>query len=545
MKKNSLTASVIAGIVGVAGIGSIADAVNLNPDGLGQVLIYPYYTVQSGNQTLLSIVNTANVAKGVKVRFLEGRNSREVLDFHLYLSEYDVWTATVFAIPEGFEGHPAAGVLTRDRSCTVPTIFGNPGQPTINGTTYIPFVNFAFAGLDHPASAAGTLSSLERTREGYVEVIEMVNLTGAAATAARHGGNGIPANCGALNARWDGGIWANDGGVADTVRPNGQGALFGNAMIVNAAAGTIAGYAADAIEGFSYERLHFPPGDAEPDLSFVNDPNPLSDPSLPATNSQATAYVFEFGRLISATYNTAAPGGFGKIDALSALYASPVVMNEYYLGSSDLVQTDSEWVVTFPTKRYYVDGSPYVNRFNQIVPAFNADAPVAPFGQAFGANGSCAPIRVNVWDREERTPGGSLNFSPPRPGIQNALCWEAQVITFGQGSNITSGDPSEILGSTYFNNIAPPYDAGWARITFGTNIGGIASVPAMRPSAASILDPDITPNKVFRGLPVTGFFVTRFDNGVSGADVLANYSALFRHRTERDCVIQGTDSVCS
>ncbi|MGA9335964.1 MAG: hypothetical protein WBV39_16915, partial [Rudaea sp.] len=58
MNRNSLTTAVIAGIAGVAGIASMANAVNLNPDGLGQVLLYPYYTVNSGQNTLLSVVNT-------------------------------------------------------------------------------------------------------------------------------------------------------------------------------------------------------------------------------------------------------------------------------------------------------------------------------------------------------------------------------------------------------------------------------------------------------------------------------------------------------
>ena len=102
MKKNSLTTAVVAGIAGVAGLASVSNAVNLNPDGLGQVLIYPYYTVNAGNSTLLSVVNTTDEVKAVKVRFLEALNSREVLDFNLYLSPFDVWTGAVI---------PASGVI--------------------------------------------------------------------------------------------------------------------------------------------------------------------------------------------------------------------------------------------------------------------------------------------------------------------------------------------------------------------------------------------------------------------------------------------------
>ena len=62
MNRKNLTAAVLAGLAGIAGIAGTAQAVNLNPDGLGQVLIYPYYTTNGGNQTILSVVNTTDAA---------------------------------------------------------------------------------------------------------------------------------------------------------------------------------------------------------------------------------------------------------------------------------------------------------------------------------------------------------------------------------------------------------------------------------------------------------------------------------------------------
>ena len=114
MNRKNLTAAVLAGLAGVAGIAGTAQAVNMNPDGLGQVLIYPYYTSNDGNQTLLSVVNTTAEAKAVKVRFLEGFNSREVLDFNLYMSREDVWVAAI----ADDEGTPT--LYIPDTSCTVP-----------------------------------------------------------------------------------------------------------------------------------------------------------------------------------------------------------------------------------------------------------------------------------------------------------------------------------------------------------------------------------------------------------------------------------------
>src|SRR5437667_3246599 len=121
------------------GVTGAAQAVTLNADGLGQVLIYPYYTVreQSAGATfnsLLSVVNSTASAKAVKVRFLEGKFSREVLDFNLYLSPKDVWVAGIE--PAGIAPGSGAGIYTNDKSCTTPTVSSDPSNPS-------PFVNFA------------------------------------------------------------------------------------------------------------------------------------------------------------------------------------------------------------------------------------------------------------------------------------------------------------------------------------------------------------------------------------------------------------------
>ena len=56
-------------------------AVQLSTDGTGEVLIYPYYTVNNDLNTLYSVVNTTTDPKALAIRFLEGGNGQEVLLF--------------------------------------------------------------------------------------------------------------------------------------------------------------------------------------------------------------------------------------------------------------------------------------------------------------------------------------------------------------------------------------------------------------------------------------------------------------------------------
>ena len=94
---------------------SSAQAVHISPNGTGQVLIFPYYTVRNGFATLLSVTNTQNNTKAVKVRFLEGMNGREVSNFNLFLAPNDTWTGAVVETPSG------ARIITNDNSCVTPS----------------------------------------------------------------------------------------------------------------------------------------------------------------------------------------------------------------------------------------------------------------------------------------------------------------------------------------------------------------------------------------------------------------------------------------
>jgi len=505
MKRNNLTTAVIAGIAGVAGIANMAGAVNLNPDGLGQVLIYPYFTVNANNQTLISVVNTQNAGKAVKVRFLEGYDSREVLDFNLYLSPYDVWVAAVFDTA-GFngaltDGSAPGGLLTPDNSCTDPGIKKPTYAPLMtlpDGRFYVSFTNAAYSGIGSTSGAPltdGGPTDLKRTRTGHIELIEMATVTGDTLAAITHDNTGVPADCNAVI-----GLPANS---TDLHAPSGG--LFGSGSIVNAAQGTLYGYNADAIDGFYTVRtgnIFFTPGVISPDLTNGDNSDIVPGASV--------SYVFNNGKLITSTYVG------DSIDAVSSVFTADHIYNEFEINPTT-GSVASEWVVTFPTKRYYVDPATHLNA-------------TKPFTKVFGKTFACEPIGITKFNREEGTNHSVGGFSPPQPGQAGpVLCYEAQVITFGPGA--AAGTASPIFGSPLTANIDPSAvgNAGWVNLDF-TTIPGHAMLAS-------------TENNVFHGLPVTGFLAKDFTNKNVTPGVLGNYAGLYRHRISRACTnVNGTCS---
>ncbi len=160
--KRSKLCKAIAMAAGLSGLGmglyaSTASAVNLSPTGLGDVLIFPYYTVRDGFQTTLTFVNTSADFLAVKFRFMEGYNSRDVLDFNVVMSPYDVYTGVV-------EANGAGGARFRipslETTCTAPYLAPN-GSFDLSPIAYT------------GANADGGPTNVDRVNEGYVLAIVM------------------------------------------------------------------------------------------------------------------------------------------------------------------------------------------------------------------------------------------------------------------------------------------------------------------------------------------------------------------------------------
>uniref|UniRef100_A0A7S3H3V9 Uncharacterized protein n=1 Tax=Spumella elongata TaxID=89044 RepID=A0A7S3H3V9_9STRA len=79
-----------------------ATALTTQPGGVGHALLVPYFNAQNGNMTVLHVTNTDQTnGKAVKVRFRGAANSDDILDFQVFLSPGDVWTAAVTAGADG------------------------------------------------------------------------------------------------------------------------------------------------------------------------------------------------------------------------------------------------------------------------------------------------------------------------------------------------------------------------------------------------------------------------------------------------------------
>jgi len=496
----------LAAAVAMSCAAGFAQAVSVNNEGLGEVLLFPYYSAASGNDTLINIVNTTDYVKAVKVRFVEGMNSKEVLDFNLYLSPQDHWSGVVTSTSDG------AKIVTGDTSCTVPAIPAG-GQPFTNALYLKDSVN-----------------DLARTREGYVEVIEMgvVYDWDESDTTPEPGDqlasdathiNGVPRDCSALTAAWSAnGVWLDDPTFSMS---SNMGGLYGYGVLINVNEGTDGSYDAIALQAFedpiSKKPLHAAPGDSSP---------ALGDAIAEATVIDNVSGVVTVVETFTAT----------GLDAVSAVLMHDTISNDYVLEPTILAGTD--WVITMPTKHDYVNRGRFLTGTKDLVPAWQ------PFTDAWDetVSKSCEQIGITYYDREEagQTPSG-VDFSPRPPEGKFSLCAEANVLTFNN-SDVLGAKAS---GGNLSTNLDVIFDNGWMRIDLDASGSGLED---LRDTVDE--DGDDVLNQAtrviegfgagFEGLPVIGFAIQKYVNGtltVGGTSVLSNYAGIVTHKTTRDITI--------
>jgi hypothetical protein len=508
----SLRGALAASIALALGTMHDAAAVALSPNGTGQVLLFPYYTVQAGNQTLLSVVNNGQGTKAVRVRFNEARNGKSALQLNLYLPPGDSWTGALVAT----DADGPAQLVTFDASCTVP--------PVPRGEL-VAFRNYQFTGanLDHPESHAQQLSSPARTREGFIEMIDMGTLRSGAGPTQLADEAADPEGCAALADAWrpPNGAWFVDGD-SDIDLP--AGGLYGAAAIVDVGAGALLGYRADALVDFHTDAtspgaLHVGPDEARPSLA---------DAANGGGTARARVVADGLGS-IEEIY----PSGSSRPDAVSLVLMQDTLLNEF--NADPLLASVTEWVVTFPTKRYYVDtadgasvGSPFTNAFRddgrarEIIQRDFHDRDARPRGIV---DGDCGIIGVPP-------PGFCEQFLA---GFDNAV----NVLAFGSGNAPAASpilgarfDATASLLSTRRGN-GEAVANGWASVRFANDqVGGREN---------SMVGP--TTGMTYPGLPAIGFAAIRFLNANVQPGVLATFGDAQRHRGTLEAFLIEVDSV--
>ena len=191
------------------------------------------------------------------------------------------------------------------------------------------------------------------------------------------------------------------------------------------------------------------------------------------------------------------------------------VMNEFILDT--VTNSGTDWVVTFPTKRFYVltGTGPAEKLFQRN---FN------------NAAGACDDVTLNIYDREEQTTSTPTTFSPPPPTFTNSICWEANVITFNN---------SNVFGSQNSANINTGFQHGWLNLGFAPPTAPATYHTLVNTTAtthiwgAGVGEATVGETKTYFGLPVVGFAAASYTNGVltvSGTEVLANYGSKFTQK---------------
>lgn len=505
MRKNVLALSIAAmigglGFAGVAsadviagtGVLSVTDATSLqvSQGGIGHSLIMPYFNAQNGNMTVLHVVNTDTMnGKAMKVRFRGALNSDDVLDFQVFMSPGDVWTAAVTAGSDG-----VAAITTADATCTLPALAKGVPQSFV---------------LDRLNPAMSAADKANNTREGYVEIFNMADIpvntaSGSLYTAIKHVNGVAPCTASVLNGTLTNYTTEEAASSAGFNTPTTG--LYGDWYIMNVAQTTTFSGGATAITAMNGANpgrgnfVHFPQNanaNANPMLASA-------DPLFRTDSRDAAGATVSSAKIAAANYDlpdlstpytavtldTSAP--LTQATNLTNAIKVTSITNQYANDASISAKTD--WVFSMPTRRYnvaanYAATSTTANDYrlfsNLATATWGDEMFTAGNTTALATNGA---ICVNAdaqtfYDREETTKTSGAVFSPGTVSATR-FCGETSVLSFADSGVSVLG------GSVARQNVSGVYTNGWASLSTsngnkGLPILGSAFIKLSNPSATA------------------------------------------------------------
>lgn len=493
--KNTLRAALQLAVL--LGFASTASAVSLSTERTGQVLVYPYYTVNAGQQSTLTLTNHTQATKAVKLMIREGVSGEAAFVLNVYLSSHDTWTGTLGQL----DGGPI--LISNDISCTVPSLDADTLPSLPDGRHYL--------------RPNGThLSSNAVPDEGYIVAIEMAELTGTSAVFAREHRNDdlepVPRDCGKLAAAWQsGGYWLGNPNT-DTSVP--AGGLSGTMTILNSSKGTVFRTDATALKHFRVAAMNTAGDATHPDLSDA-----LSD----AGTGVASAEIRLGDKIIQSDYPADR-----AIDAVTAVLMTqqltPSVDFRYYLGARTAL------VVSMPTKRFY---------------ATDTDHPIPPFGQDTllerSAQGTLCPlISIGGYDRDGYDmhvviPTNPFPHSQLDPDEIPKPCYATTVLALWPDRD-TSVLHSLLRTMTH-------YPKGVGFIDLYLNYYNPYCTNTVCKGHHNLMRPDLQ-DRQYYGLPVVGFSATGYINtNAGGAGIRRDFTFTSSYPNGRIRVCEQSDNV--
>lgn len=538
MKKSVLALSITAAVAGLGFAGgaqamvaiggaTAASDLFLNGDGVGHILMVPYFTAQADNSTLINLVNTDTInGKAVKVRFRGAGNSDDIYDFQVFMSPGDVWSA---AISKGADGR--AKFTTTDATCS------KPSASVLNSTSFVT------ARLDPTLTTDGKANA---TREGYVEIFNMADIPkrDLASLEIAHpyqpattNQAGPDVDADSVNdlyqaikhvasvAPCSGAAWSalDTTNLADPVAAKAAGllppstGLVGNWTIINVVSAAAWSGAAVAVQSLAagvpaLGNVVYWPQTADP----VGDPAINAYTADPLLRSTAVyrnngAYVADATPGVAAAFYdlpdlSTSYSAFGAGNALvqaaniTNAIAATSATNEFLTNTA--INASTDWVFSMPSRRYSTaldyaaiaagdDGRRFSDLFG---PLGVNNVAAGTFTQAyFNAANTLVTSRIicvknitiKVFDREENTLTGSTDVvvSPSTPADPLSFCGEDSVLSVNNGG-IQAAGTGALKAAVAVKDLDVTYRDGWMKLT----------TPAATPLAAGWV----------AGLPVLG-----------------------------------------
>jgi hypothetical protein len=475
--------------IGNSGVGATdATGVVVNTDGIGHVLVVPYFNAQGGNVSILSIINTDIInGKAVKVRYRGASNADNLLNLTVFLAPGDVWNAAVSQNAES----GIAQLSSDESSCTLPSLMS--GQLYSFGT-----------GRLNPALSASDKAS--QTREGYIEIITLADIPQSSASDSLFKSiapaAGSSRNCGSAAVL----ATLTDAADETSAAALGFGGPTGSlrASWTNINVSQTLTYSGNALAIMAINQASGLPGRGaymvypQSSVSAGNADAATADPLLRSGTYASKSATGRVSTYISASLplvkplmsdlpDLSTPLVSGLADPMaytamvSKVMAVKAVHNDY--ATDPAIEASTDWVFSFPTKRFsvafdYVQSKPVYN----LMTGYEGTEFFSDANSTFKDAKACSDQVFTFYDRDETSKSVGDNVLAASAYVK--LCGAVATVPFGTSpvSAIGASITAEPTVNRAFVN-------GWGRIDTsngytGTPVFGSAFIRARNANAS-------------------------------------------------------------